>query len=99
MQFALNLAPKPARFRYNAGTLLLRLGRHEEALDQLRIAIRRGWDNADAWVNRGIAEWKLGQPRDARLSFARAIKEEPGNPRATANLLAVEAELRAKTHP
>lgn len=99
LQFALNLAPKPARFRYNAGTLLLRLGRHEEALDQLRIAIRRGWDNADAWVNRGIAEWKLGQPRDARLSFARAIKEEPGNPRATANLLAVEAELRAKTHP
>jgi tetratricopeptide (TPR) repeat protein len=83
---ALDLAPRAARLRYNFGTFLLDRDRHAEALEHLTSAIRLGWRDADALVNRGVALLQLDRPHDARRSFRRALRVDPGNPRAVANL-------------
>lgn len=88
---ALAVAPKAARIHYNYGTLLLELGRNTEALHHLRKAIAGGWDDADAWVNRGVAESKLNRLGAARRSFEVALKKDPHNTRARENILRLTA--------
>ena len=89
---ALEIAPKSGRVHYNYGTLLLRTERFKAAEAHLKLAIRLGWDDADAWVSRGVAVWKLGRLRGAERSFEKALAREPGNQRATSNLAALRNE-------
>ena len=89
---ALGMAPRTGRIHFNYGTLLLRMQRYGEARDHLARAIRLGWDDADAWVNRGVAEWKLGRLRAAERCFRTALKKDPRDGRASANLKAVLVE-------
>lgn len=86
---ALRRGPKVGRFHYNYGTFLLQHGRFPEALDQLREGIRRGWNDAGAWVNRGVAEWKVGDVRSAHRSFDKALRLDPANREAATNLAAL----------
>ena len=81
----LSLAPKAGRLHYNYGTLLLDSERFEEADRHLRLAIRYGWDDADAWVNRGVALWKLGKMTKAADCFEAALKRDPKNSGALSN--------------
>jgi tetratricopeptide (TPR) repeat protein len=83
---AIHIAPKVARLRYNLGTFLVHRERYKEADHELARAIRLGWKDADAYVNRGVANWKLGKPNDARRDFEKALRLEPGNRDAAANL-------------
>ncbi len=83
---ALDLGPGTARVHYNYGTFLLRQERAEDADGHLSQAIRLGWRDAAAYVNRGVARWKLGRIKAARRDFERALKLDPANRDARANL-------------
>lgn len=87
---AIVLNPKAPRIRYNYGTFLLDTGDASAALEQLDRAIHLGWKDADAFVNRGVAKWKLSRLRDARRDFRRALKLDPGNHRASTNLRRID---------
>ena len=88
---ATRIAPKVARLRYNLGTFLVQHERYREGDRELSRAIRRGWIDADAYVNRGVARWKLGKLADARRDFEQALRLEPGNREAAANLRQLDA--------
>jgi len=83
---AIHIAPKVARFRYNLGTFLVHRERYKEADHELARAIRLGWKDADAYVNRAVARWKVGKLGPARRDFEEALRLEPGNRDAVANL-------------
>lgn len=57
---------------YNAATMLLHLGRDEEALAELEASLEQNDGYAEAWCNRGIALSRLQRPEEARKSFERA---------------------------
>jgi len=80
------MTPKVAGLRYNLGTFLVQHERYREGDRELTLAIRRGWIDADAYVNRGVARWKLGKLANARRDFEHALRLEPGNREAAANL-------------
>jgi tetratricopeptide (TPR) repeat protein len=84
-QKALELGPRAARIYYNYGTFLLQ-NRPQEALEHLTRAIRLGWKDADAFVNRGVALWKLGRTKAAERDYRKALTLDPENRRAKANL-------------
>ena len=88
---ATRIAPKVARLRYNLGTFLVQHTRYREGDRELTRDIRRGWIDADAYVNRGVARWKLGKLADARRDFEQALRLEPGNREAAANLRQLDA--------
>jgi Flp pilus assembly protein TadD len=88
---ARELAPGNARLRYNYGTFLLQLERFEDAWAELDRAIRLGWKDADAFVNRGVARFKLGRYSQARRDFQRALRLDPQNRRAQDNLAMLDA--------
>ncbi|HEX7641908.1 MAG TPA: tetratricopeptide repeat protein [Burkholderiaceae bacterium] len=54
------------------------LGRHAEALEQLRSAAQEGCDTADLHFQTGIALQATGQAGEAELSYRRALKRDPG---------------------
>jgi tetratricopeptide (TPR) repeat protein len=69
--------------------------RYREARDHLVRAIPLGWDDADAWVNRGVAEWKLGRLRKAERCMKRALEEDPRSEAARTTL----ERIRREAHP
>lgn len=87
---ALGSGPAPARVHYNYGTFLLRIDRSEEAYVHLDRAIDLGWDDTDAYANRGAANWKLGRLEDARRDLQRALELNPRHKEARANLQSLE---------
>ncbi|MBZ5637413.1 MAG: tetratricopeptide repeat protein [Acidobacteriia bacterium] len=86
---ALSMGPRVGRVRFDFGTFLLQAARYEESVRSLEKAIRLGWDDAAAWVNRGVALWKLGKTRAARRSFEHALALQPDNREAAINLKAL----------
>jgi len=89
-QEALALGPKVARIHHNYGVLLLQRDRFDTAERYLTQAIRPGWKNADAFVNRSTARWKLGQENAARKDLRRALA--PRHSQASINLRRVESK-------
>lgn len=83
---ALELAPEAPRILYNYGSFLVRERRFAEGVGPLDEAIRRGWHDADAYVNYGVALWQLGRIDEARAAFARALALEPDHREAALNL-------------
>jgi Flp pilus assembly protein TadD len=80
------LEPTVSRLRSNFGTFLVHSERYKEADAELTRAFDLGWKDADAYVKRGVARWKLGMLKDARRDFEEALRLEPGNRDAVANL-------------
>jgi tetratricopeptide (TPR) repeat protein len=91
---ALELAPGSARIHYNYGTFLLRLDQNEAARIHLDRAIRRGWKDAAAYVNRGAALWRLGRVKAARRDFTRALKLDPTHEEARTNVRLLETATK-----
>jgi tetratricopeptide (TPR) repeat protein len=68
------------------GLELLALGRHKEAVDELRIYLRDHPRDADAWSNLGNALDGLGSRNDALDAFTRAVAVNPDNGFSQRNL-------------
>ena len=83
---AVSIAPRVARVRYNLGTFLVQQERYREGERELTRAIDRGWEDADAYVNRGVARWTRGRIGPARRDFEQALALDPGNRDAATNL-------------
>lgn len=96
-QAALQRVPRAARVHYNYGTFLLQHGRNEPSLYHLTRAIRLGWKDADAFVNRGAALWRLERIKAARRSFKKALQLDPHDRRAASNLRSLDAGEVAAT--
>jgi predicted amidophosphoribosyltransferase len=62
---------------YSKGAALTILGRYDEALECIDVALKINPDNEIAWVNRGTALTRLGKHKEALRSFNQAIKQNP----------------------
>lgn len=62
---------------YNAGNMLLQLGRAAEALDEFDRSLACDEHQGEAHCNRGIALARLGRHDQARSAFERALAVQP----------------------
>ena len=64
----------------NRGVILHQLKRVVPALDDFNNALRLNPDQADAWLNRGVAKITLGQHADALVDIQKGIDLGPSEP-------------------
>ncbi|MFN7018363.1 MAG: tetratricopeptide repeat protein [Fimbriimonadales bacterium] len=64
------------------GWVLYKLGRYEEALRELRIAVQTAPDTADLRYHLAAVYAKLGQRDDALVELEKALALQPGHPAA-----------------
>src|SRR5216684_5814596 len=84
---------KSAESLGNHGNVLSELGRHEEAVRQLRHALLVRPDSAEAHFNLGNALAKARRPDEAAKAFAAAIAARPNFPDALQNYADALREL------
>jgi Flp pilus assembly protein TadD len=53
---------------------------------------RPRWNDADCWVNRGVAFHRLGKTKKARRCFKTALELSPNDRRARSNLTLLDRE-------
>jgi tetratricopeptide (TPR) repeat protein len=75
---ALKLDPKLAEVRAELGALLHDQKRYDEAITELKAALRAKSDLGDAWFNLGQAQLATKRCVDAAQSFSRAAPLQPG---------------------
>lgn len=68
------------------GRALLREGRHAEAIEAFRAAIRAGGDDPGVWFDLARASSAAGDAAGAIEAYSRVLELEPGNARAAHNL-------------
>lgn len=69
----------------NLAALGVMLGDARGALEYARRAVRQGGTHAAAWINFGVASWRLGQHRDAAMAMHKAVELRPGEEAAALN--------------
>jgi tetratricopeptide (TPR) repeat protein len=70
--------PDDATFRYSFGTLLMRNRRPEEAVNQLKEAVRVAPNYASAFLNLATSYKTMGRSDQALTYYAKAFELEPG---------------------
>ena len=75
----------------NAGLAALAAGRHGEAAELFRRAVRLDPRSADGWNNRGWAQLQLGFAAPAAASFEHALSIDPSSERVRNNLALARA--------
>lgn len=83
---ASELDSRRAEIKTNLGRLLSLVGRHEEAAPLLRSAVDARPDLFEARMSLGTVLAQTGNVSAARNEFAEAVRLQPGNAQATANL-------------
>jgi Flp pilus assembly protein TadD len=84
---AIDGAPESSAARYNLAVLYLNTGRVEEAVAQYRaIAQATPRDSSNAYNQLGIIYAEKGDLRQAMESWQKALKIDPNNEQAQANL-------------
>ncbi len=81
---------------YNAGLMLMRAGRHTEALDRFRRAREAAREHAGAALGEAEALRQSGRPADARRLLNEIVAARPDDAAAHVNLSAVALELGDK---
>jgi Flp pilus assembly protein TadD len=76
---SVRIRPDRVEARYNLGTLLLELGRNNEAVTELSEAVRLDPNDADAEKNLGVALVKQGNRELALSHFSKATQLAPEN--------------------
>jgi cytochrome c-type biogenesis protein CcmH/NrfG len=71
---------------YTLGLALLACERLDEAAEAFAACLRRPPDFADAWVNLGVARYRVSNIEGAKAAMRRALKVGPGHRAAAANL-------------
>ncbi len=61
------------------GYALMRLGRHEEALEPLEALLRERPERANSWANLGISLVEVGRAEEAEQALGRALELDPGH--------------------
>jgi|CXWL01.1.fsa_nt_gi predicted Zn-dependent protease len=74
---ALKLHPDASYARHNRACAMLRLGRNEEALQELDSLAASGVEAAPIWLNRGVARLNLTRAEEAETIFADGIRRWP----------------------
>ena len=69
----------------NLAALGVMLGDARGALGYARHAVGVGRTHAGAWINFGVASWRLGQHRDAAMAMQKAVELRPGEEAAALN--------------
>ena len=90
---SINLAPFKSVARNNLGLALNRLGRHEEALGQLKIAASHDPLNTGALLNQAAPLTRLRRPLEAIQVLQWAIRIAPKKAGIWANLGALQLEV------
>jgi Flp pilus assembly protein TadD len=88
----LERAPDRADVRSNLGAAYARLGRHEEAIAQYRLALAGGGEDPAIRFNLGLALFKAARVPEAAEELARVVEKQPENKGAL--LLLAECQLR-----
>jgi tetratricopeptide (TPR) repeat protein len=70
----------------NLGTVLVRIGRYQEAIKNFRQVIQINPDYPDVYNQFGIALIHVGRPREAMEQYGRALQLKPNYPEAHNNL-------------
>jgi tetratricopeptide (TPR) repeat protein len=78
----------------NAGLIALNEARPEDAAEWFRGVLLTNPQSADAWNNRGWAQYKLGFMAAARASYLRALQINPADERARNNLALLDIPVR-----
>jgi len=93
---ALSLNPEAESaviIQYNIGSLYLNQGKFEEALAYFAEVFERDDSRAEVWLNKGVAEYEMGDYANALVSFEEALKLDPSIPGGLENLNAVQKML------
>jgi Tfp pilus assembly protein PilF len=88
----LERVPDRADVRSNLGAAYARLGRHEEAIAQYRLALAGGAEDPAIRFNLGLALFKAARFPEAAEELARVMEKQPGNKGAL--LLLAECHLQ-----
>jgi len=89
LETAIRRKPGHARARSRLGAVLLALGRHQEAMDQLGAAVALAPSHAEFHNNLGVALHAAGRFPEARDCFSRALALRPEYLAAARNLEAL----------
>ena len=90
---SVTLDPDNFQVRYNFGGTLRRLERHEEAIEQLRVAARLDPADAATQVELGLAYQAAGDKSAALQCLRRAIELDPDSPESRLHLPNLIAQL------
>ena len=82
----LSLNPHNVRVRNNLALLLDKLGKHEDALEQLDLCLKHEASNAQVLINRGAVYGTIGRYPEAERDLRRALQIDTTNPEAHHNL-------------
>jgi len=88
----LERAPERADVRSNLGAAYVRLGRHDEAIEQYRLALAGESPDPAIRFNLGLALFKAARLPEAAEELARVVEKQPDN--KSALLLLAECHLR-----
>jgi Flp pilus assembly protein TadD len=83
---AARLAPRNWKYRYNLGTVFLKMGKTEEAVGSLEKARSMAPDRSEVLMNLGAAYFTEGSFRKAEEVYLRVLSIDPKNERAAGNL-------------
>ena len=79
---AVTLSPASLEAQLNLAAILLKMEQAQAALNQLEAIAPLAAKRSDFWLNRGLAQAKLGLYAEADASFAEVLALEPGHLRA-----------------
>ena len=95
-EYALSLDPtfeSASTIQYNIGSLYLDQGKFQEARMSFEQALESGDSYAALWLNKGVAEYGMGDYVNASQSFEQAVTLDPSVPCGVDNLNATREML------
>ncbi len=76
----------------NLGSMFLRANNLAEARRHFKISVTLAPEWAPGWINLGVVEYREGRPAEALKAYARALKAEPSNSSALANIATIHRD-------